>query len=1028
MPLTQARKALIVETALALSVGDTIRGIGNLAVYWPLQERNAHGPQLIVDGDMELPQLGADLVTNGTFDPLYGAEELSEAGDGTADKDNFNTGNNATLTNPSVNLLRVARNTGDGAFAWQNSVTTGKRYLITGEARSDGVDTARPRVREAATIWWDGTTSTDWQSFSVEVTPTSTQVWFETHLADGTEYCEFRNLSIVEVNPEWTLGDGWSIGSALELVENGDFANWTADDPDGWSLVGTETGSTFITEVSGKARFVTDAGVIGLGQVILTVGKAYKISVDVTDAVAGTMQLGTFSTPAILTVDSVGTFTTTFIADSVNFRVQRKNAPTDITLDNISVTEVHTAHCDGTQVAVTDLTQDILVVGRTYDISWDVSNYQAGNVAALAGTAISALKAADGSYTERVVATATTVGGVQGDATFLGDVDNVIIVEVITLTNWTDGNDAALTKETGDPYEGLQVLRVAYDGTNNPRAHQDNLVTDKRYLVTGVAKSDSTGIPRILNNGGVIWLGVNTHTNWQSFDFEFDAGNDDFRLAAQLTVAGYVEFDAISVVELIPEAGGSVAHAENPEHLLGRNWALLTFADYTGAASWSDLGNEIAHSDGTQGGNANLFQDTPIENGQTVRITWTVLNRSAGSIKIVLGSAVNGVNHDADGTFVEEFTLTGATLLNARMSFQANVDFVGDVDLKTVLLEQLNIASDKEFPGADVIVNGDFTTDTDWDKETGVTISGGKANWVDTSSSDDLDAQVDPLTIGIRYKVTFTVSNYVTGTIVWRNDGGNYINATSDGTFSIELDVAAANFLLRGINFTGSVDNVSAEPANPLNGDSIAVIIGQAAGLLGLAYLFDGIVAYINLLSAALNSILNPESGGVGGFIHINSAAWTDSTVRYFLYFFVDSDNFIGISKDIIDNTLLIQVKMGGTDRKIFVDVSGPDEFIHVFVTWTQNEIVILINGFAVATLLGAGDWIGNLTIALIGASSVSPDDPFYGYVCHVPLYASAPSISDVKSIAESGGIISAPTVSLSGASGFSSGFSSGFE
>ena len=119
---------------------------------------------------------------------------------------------------------------------------------------------------------------------------------------------------------------------------------------------------------------------------------------------------------------------------------------------------------------------------------------------------------------------------------------------------------------------------------------------------------------------------------------------------------------------------------------------------------------------------------------------------------------------------------------------------------------------------------------------------------------------------------------------------------------------------------------------------------------------------------------------------------------------------------------------MGGTDRKIFVDVSGPDEFIHAFVTWTQDEIEILINGFVVATLLGAGDWIGNLIIALIGASSVSPDDPFYGYVCHVPLYSSAPAPSDVKRIAESGGIISVPEISLSGASGFSSGLSSGFE
>jgi hypothetical protein len=34
--------------------------------------------------------------------------------------------------------------------------------------------------------------------------------------------------------------------------------------------------------------------------------------------------------------------------------------------------------------------------------------------------------------------------------------------------------------------------------------------------------------------------------------------------------------------------------------------------------------------------------------------------------------------------------------------------------------------------GAEKVVNGDFATDTSWTKGTGVTISGGKANWTNT--------------------------------------------------------------------------------------------------------------------------------------------------------------------------------------------------------------------------------------------------------------------------------------------------------
>ena len=78
MPLFTARKELI--AAQRLSVDELLASVPGLGVEWKLQERNAEGPELLVDGDMELPQYSSDLVTNGTFDPLYGAEELDDSG------------------------------------------------------------------------------------------------------------------------------------------------------------------------------------------------------------------------------------------------------------------------------------------------------------------------------------------------------------------------------------------------------------------------------------------------------------------------------------------------------------------------------------------------------------------------------------------------------------------------------------------------------------------------------------------------------------------------------------------------------------------------------------------------------------------------------------------------------------------------------------------------------------------------------------------------------------------------------------
>ena len=129
-----------------------------------------------------------------------GAEELSEAGDGTADKDNWTAIGNATLTNPSTGILRIARNGTNNPRAAQATLIAGKRYLQTAQARSDG--NAIPRVLGPSSLAvWIGTNSTEWQNVSVEFVPTAVSVQIVSQTSTGTEYTEWRNLSVTEVNP-----------------------------------------------------------------------------------------------------------------------------------------------------------------------------------------------------------------------------------------------------------------------------------------------------------------------------------------------------------------------------------------------------------------------------------------------------------------------------------------------------------------------------------------------------------------------------------------------------------------------------------------------------------------------------------------------------------------------------------------------------------------------------------------------------------------------------------------------------------
>ncbi len=115
--------------------------------------------------------------------------------------------------------------------------------------------------------------------------------------------------------------------------------------------------------------------------------------------------------------------------------------------------------------------------------------------------------------------------------------------------------------------------------------------------------------------------------------------------------------------------------------------------------------------------------------------------------------------------------------------------------------------------GAEEITNGDFATDSDWTKGTGWSISGGTANCIGGAGSLNL-TQV-ALEIGKRYTVTYTVSNYSTGTIHpiiggWTH--GTYQSSNGTYTEVISNNHASANttFYMQGKSgFVGSIDNVS---------------------------------------------------------------------------------------------------------------------------------------------------------------------------------------------------------------------------
>ena len=126
------------------------------------------------------------------------------------------------------------------------------------------------------------------------------------------------------------------------------------------------------------------------------------------------------------------------------------------------------------------------------------------------------------------------------------------------------------------------------------------------------------------------------------------------------------------------------------------------------------------------------------------------------------------------------------------------------------LIETAQIISTTE-----LVTNGDFASSSNWNgvNANGVTISNGTLNYSETPNGTNI-TQSSVVEIGKRYKVTFTISNYVKGGIlVVLGAGGTTQEVSSNGTFNL-YGVASLNTTLylqaRGASGTTlSIDNVS---------------------------------------------------------------------------------------------------------------------------------------------------------------------------------------------------------------------------
>ena len=98
--------------------------------------------------------------------------------------------------------------------------------------------------------------------------------------------------------------------------------------------------------------------------------------------------------------------------------------------------------------------------------------------------------------------------------------------------------------------------------------------------------------------------------------------------------------------------------------------------------------------------------------------------------------------------------------------------------------------------GSELITNGDFATDTNWTKGTGWSISGGTANCdgTQTGNTNLNNSSNNGIVNNKFYKIVYTISNYVSGSIrIKAGNQGYGVYHSSNGTYTqyIKAQVSA---------------------------------------------------------------------------------------------------------------------------------------------------------------------------------------------------------------------------------------------
>ena len=186
--------------------------------------------------------------------------------------------------------------------------------------------------------------------------------------------------------------------------------------------------------------------------------------------------------------------------------------------------------------------------------------------------------------------------------------------------------------------------------------------------------------------------------------------------------------------------------------------------------------------------------------------------------------------------------------------------------------------------GPELVVNGDFSNGTTgWTLGTGWSISSGAA--VGTNATGNLlQSNVALSPVGKTYRVTLTISNRTTGSIV-PQIGGSTISLSAVGTYTFYLRPSLNDHVLYipGADFTGSIDNISVRelPGNHAYHTTSVnrPVLSARYNLLTKTEQFDDAVWTKTNATVTPNAVVAPD-GDLTAYLLIETTATSQHLLR----------------------------------------------------------------------------------------------------------------------------------------------------